>query len=135
MIKKLNLEDKVEYLGVLGDDELYDELGKSKLMVYPSHSDSFSISVLQALFLHVPVVAYDIPGLSIYKNFKSVSLAREFDMDSMAKMALEFLSSNNDLFHDPDLEEFIDKHSSWKYVADSHLAVINNIKNSSEILK
>ena len=135
MIKKLNLEDKVEYLGVLGDDELYDELGKSKLMVYPSHSDSFSISVLQALFLHVPVVAYDIPGLSIYKNFKSVSLAREFDMDSMAKMALEFLRSNNDLFHDPDLEEFIDKHSYWKYVADSHLAAINNIKNSSESLK
>ena len=127
IIIKLNLEDKVEYLGVLRDDELYNELGKSKLMLYPSHSDSFSISVLQALYLHVPVVAYDIPGLSLYKNFKSVSLAREFDIYSMAKMALEFLRTDNALFNEPDLKEFVEKHSSWKYVADSHQTAINSI--------
>ncbi len=127
IIKKLDLEDKVEYLGVLSDDKLYTELARSKLMVYPTHSDSFSISVLQALFLHVPVVAYDIPGLSLYKNFKSISLAREFDMNSMAKMALKFLNSHEQLFDDLELNEFIEKHLDWKYVADSHLSAINRI--------
>ena len=130
IIKKLGLESKVEYLGILTDDELYSELSRSKLMLYPSHSDSFSISVLQALFLHVPVVAYDIPGLSLYREFKCVSLAKEFNIDLMAAMALKFLNSRNQYFDSPELKEFIAQHSSWKYVAESHLYIINGIEGT-----
>ena len=96
-------------------------------MLYPSHSDSFSISVLQALFLHVPVVAYDIPGLSLYKNFKAVALAKEFDINAMTDMALAYLNNKNELFNDPNLVKFIEKHTSWEYVADSHISAINSI--------
>ncbi len=99
-------------------------------MLYPSHSDSFSISVLQALFLHVPVVAYDIPGLSLYREFKCVSLAKEFNIDLMAAMALKFLNSRNQYFDSPELKEFIAQHSSWKYVAESHLYIINGIEGT-----
>ena len=130
IIKKLDIENYVVYLGILNDDELYNELSRSKLMLYPSHSDSFSISVLQALFLHVPVVAYDIPGLSLYRNFKSVSLVKEFDIDAMADRSLKFLNYKGYLFEDPELNKFIDKHSSWKYVAEAHLGVINKLKGS-----
>ncbi len=128
IIRKLDLENKVKYMGILGDDKLYSELARSKLMLYPSHSDSFSISVLQALFLHVPVVAYDIPGLSLYKNFKSVSMAKEFDIDSMADLALKFLTSDKRKFDDPELKEFIEKHSSWRHVVDSHVSAIDSIE-------
>jgi glycosyltransferase involved in cell wall biosynthesis len=127
IIKNLDLDGKVEYLGILTDDELYNEISRSKLMLYPSHSDSFSISVLQALFLHVPVVAYDIPGLSLYKKFRCVSLAGEFNIESMAGKALKFLNSDDQLFDSPELEEFIVQHSSWKNVAESHLSAINSI--------
>ena len=96
-------------------------------MLYPSHSDSFSISILQALFLHVPVVAYDIPGLSLYKDFKAVALVREFDINSMAIMAEKFLRTDNELFNDPNLTDFISEHTSWKYVADSHISAIDSI--------
>ena len=126
LVKKLGMETFIEYAGVLNDEELYTELSRSRLMIYPSHSDSFSISVLQALFLHVPVVAYDIPGLSLYKNFKCVSMVKEFDIESMAEMALNFLNSKENLFDQPELLKFIDNHSSWKYVAESHLSAINN---------
>lgn len=126
LVKKLGMETFIEYAGVLSDEELYTELSRSRLMIYPSHSDSFSISVLQALFLHVPVVAYDIPGLSLYKNFKCVSMVKEFDTESMAEMALNFLNSKENLFDQPELLKFIDNHSSWKYVAESHLSAINN---------
>ncbi|WP_298279889.1 glycosyltransferase [Ferroplasma sp.] len=127
IIKKLNIEDKVEYLGVLEDNDLYRELARSKLMLYPSHSDSFSISVLQALFLHVPVVAYDIPGLSLYKDFKAVALVREFDINSMARMAEKFLVTGNELFDEQNLEDFIAGHAYWKSVADSHISAINSV--------
>ena len=126
LIKKLGMETFIEYTGILSNDELYSELSKSKLMIYPSHSDSFSISVLQALFLHVPVVSYDIPGLSLYKNFKCVSMVKEFDTASMAEKALKFIKSKENLFDQPELLKFIENHSSWKYVAESHLSAINN---------
>jgi glycosyltransferase involved in cell wall biosynthesis len=127
LIKKLGIEIFVEYAGVLNDDELYLELSRSKLMVYPSHSDSFSISVLQALYLQVPVVAYDIPGLSLYRNFECVSMAKEFDLDSMAEKALNFLKTGENIFNQPELVRFIESHSLWNYVAASHLSAIDNI--------
>ena len=126
IIKKLGLENFVEYKGVLSDDELYIELSRSKLLLYPSHSDSFSISILQSLFLHVPVVAYDIPGLSLYKSFKSVSLVKEFDLKSMAEESLIFLNTKENFFDQPELLNFIERHLSWKYVAESHSAFIHN---------
>jgi glycosyltransferase involved in cell wall biosynthesis len=126
LVKKLGLENWIEYVGVLSDRDLYSELSRSKLMIYPSHSDSFSISVLQALFLHVPVVAYDIPGLSLYKNFKCVSMVKEFDTESMAEKAIEFLNTEENLFEQPELSKFIDNHSSWKFIAESHLSAIKN---------
>ena len=127
LIKKLSIESFVEYAGVLNDDELYLELSHSKLMIYPSHSDSFSISVLQALYLHVPVVAYDIPGLSLYRNFKCVSLTKEFDIDAMAEKALNLLKTEENIFDQPELINFIERHSSWNYVAASHLSAIDSI--------
>ena len=126
LVKKLGLENWIEYVGVLSDKDLYSELSRSKLMIYPSHSDSFSISVLQALFLHVPVVAYDIPGLSLYKNFKCVAMVKEFDTESMAGKAIEFLNTEENLFEQPELSKFIDNHLSWTFVAESHLFAINN---------
>ena len=65
MVNKLNLEDYIVYKGYLNDDDLYKEISTSKLMIYPSHSDSFSIAVSQSLSLYTPVVAYNIAGLKI----------------------------------------------------------------------
>lgn len=127
LIKKLSIESFVEYAGVLNDDELYLELSHSKLMIYPSHSDSFSISVLQALYLHVPVVAYDIPGLSLYRNFKCVSMAKEFNTDAIAEKAVNLLKTEENIFDQPELIKFMERHSSWHYVAASHLSAINSI--------
>jgi glycosyltransferase involved in cell wall biosynthesis len=127
LINKLGIETFVEYAGVLNDNELYLELSRSKLMIYPSHSDSFSISVLQALYLHVPVVAYDIPGLSLYRNFKCVSMTKEFDIDAMAEKVLNLLQTEENLFDQPELTKFIERHSSWNYVAASHLSAIDSI--------
>lgn len=134
LVKKLGMETFIEYTGVLSDEELYMKLSKSKLLIYPSHSDSFSISVLQALFLHVPVVAYDIPGLSLYKNFKCVSLVKEFDTVSMAEEAVNFLNTKEKLFDQSELLTFIENHSSWEFVAKSHIYAINNNLNLNSSL-
>lgn len=107
----------VKYKGYVRDDDLYQEIANSKLMVYPSHSDTYSIAVMQALAMNTPVVAYDIPGLSIYKDIKAVRLVREFDYKSMADEALSLLKMENvsDLFDDH-TRKFIEEHT-WHKVA------------------
>ncbi len=123
LINKYNLNDKIVYKGFLSNDELYKEIYTSKLMVYPSHSDSFSIALAQGISLNTPVIAYNIAGLQIYKNFKSVKLISEFDYGAMADEALKILN-NNDNIVDESINEFIHKYT-WENVASQYREMID----------
>ncbi len=136
MVNKLKLNDYVVYKGYLSDDELYNEISTSKLMLYPSHDDSQPIAVMQSLSLYTPVVAYNIAGLKIYNDFKSVKLVKEFDYKSMANEALKMLKMENtyNLFND-NINEFIKKHN-WYNVAMEYKNIIEKYsKNDARIEK
>ena len=124
MVEHYNLVDKIEYKGFLKDNELYNEIRTSEAMVYPSHSDSFSIAVSQSLILGTPVVAYNIAGLKIYSKFKAVRLVNEFDYKGMANAIEYFLKSSNyqDLFNDTELRQFLNNHT-WENVAEQYRKV------------
>jgi glycosyltransferase involved in cell wall biosynthesis len=124
-LKKFNLQNNVIYVGALPDEELYKEISTSKVMLYPSHSDSFSISILQAIYLNVYVSTYDIPGLSLYKNLRAVAFSKEFDTEALADSAVKFLNMQEDVFNDENILEFLQKYSSWNNVAKSHISIID----------
>ncbi len=125
LIDKYNLNNNIIYKGFLNTEDLYKEIASSKLLIYPSHSDSFSIAISQALALHTPVVAYEIPGLQIYRKFKSVKLVKEFDTLAMAKEAIKILRMENiaNLF-DETVNQFIKIHN-WDNVALEHKEILN----------
>jgi glycosyltransferase involved in cell wall biosynthesis len=125
MARKMHILDKINYMGPLSDDDLYSELKTSKLMLYPSHSDSFSISILQALFLGIPVVSYRIAGLAIYDQFSSVKLVKEFDIKGMAEASLEFITGKENYKRDNTLNDFIKAHDNWDIVTGEHARIIN----------
>ena len=108
---------QIVYRGFVNDEELYNEIARSKLMIYPSHADTFSITVLQSLSLKTPVIAYDIAGLRIYKGLQAVHLVEEFNYSAMASEVLKLLKTENtsSLFSKEE-EEFIEKHT-WNRVA------------------
>ena len=116
MLEKYGLKDNVEYLGYLSNEDLYGEVSSAKLMIYPSHSDSFSIAVSQALLLGTPVIAYNIAGLKGYGSFNAVKLVEEFDYSSMAREAIKMLKNNNDDLFDENVKSFLRKHT-WQNVA------------------
>lgn len=124
MIRKHNLANKIVYKGYLSEKDLKEELSTSKVMIYPSHSDSFSRALAQALYFKTPVVAYDIAGLATYKGLKPVKLINEFDYDSMATEAIKLLKSdqNDDLF-DLNVDDFLRIHT-WKNVAVEYNRII-----------
>ncbi|AGO61882.1 glycosyltransferase family 4 protein [Ferroplasma acidarmanus] len=125
LLSKYHLEKFVKYKGKLTDDELYSELSTAKAMVYPSHSDSFSISILQAIYLNTPVVAYDIAGISVYKKFNCVKLVKEFDTTAIANKTIDIMNGEKVDFIDPALDSFIEQHISWDRVANAHMEIID----------
>lgn len=124
MIKKYRLEDNIILKGYLTDEQLYNEISKSKVMIYPSHSDSFSLAISQSLAVHTPVIAYNIAGVKIYENLKAVRLVNEFDYKAMANEAVRILKMKdiNRLF-DNNLNDFINEHN-WNNVAMEYKSII-----------
>lgn len=113
----------IEYMGYLPpDSDLWEVVAKSKVLIYPSHHDSFSLAVLESLFLGTSVVAYNIHAItSIYKNLPTVEIVEEYDYKSMAKKAIEILKMDLNEFYakhmDRNLLAFLELHHSWKNVA------------------
>ena len=63
-------------------------------MIYPSHVDAFSYSVLEALNLNTPVVAYDIPAIRMYYDkLEGVTLVKESDVEALAQKTIETIEN------------------------------------------
>lgn len=119
-----------EYWGFLTGKRLYSAIAESKLLLYPSHSDSFSQVLMLSLFMDTPVVAYAIPAFkSLYSKMSSVRLVPEWDYDQFAIKSLEILKKSdydNIMSHDTEEERFYKSSvQSWEVVA---LNQLNQIK-------
>jgi len=62
LVRRYGVENNIEYLGFVNEEEKHEIVAKAKVLIYPSHSDWFSLVILESLALGTPVVAYDIPG-------------------------------------------------------------------------
>ena len=105
----------IRYLGYLPDEGLWQVLAKSKVLIYPSHCDVFSLVVLESLFLGNSVVAYNIPAIcNVYNNLKAVRVVEEYNWKRMAEEAIKILRMDPEKF----AEEHQDKifSSSWNYI-------------------
>ena len=94
--RKLGIENKVQFTGYLPRKERLSLVAKAKLMLYPSHVDSFSFAVLEALYLNTPVVAYNIPALRIYyQGLEGITLINEFDLEAFVQKSVELINTKN----------------------------------------
>ncbi|MEM0111403.1 MAG: glycosyltransferase [Desulfurococcaceae archaeon] len=124
----------IDYLGWLPREDLFDAVSRSKVLIYPSHSDAFPLVVLEALFLGCSVVTYDIPAIrSVYKGLKPVKIVREYDYKSMAEEAIKMLkrdiSKHEEEHLDDNFMNFLKMHSSWRNVAKADIEAIKEMIN------
>ncbi len=64
-VRALGVEKNLTMLRWLSRDDLYATIRRSKVLLYPSYVDAFSITVLESLYLGVPVLAYGIDALRL----------------------------------------------------------------------
>ena len=60
-MKKHNLTKSISLLGYLSDKEVAHYVSSSKVFIFPSHEEGFSLTIAEVLFLGTPIVTYDLP--------------------------------------------------------------------------
>jgi len=95
MLKIYGIENNVDVLGYVDGCKKFELLSRSKVMIYPSYMDTFAISVLEALSVGTPVVAYAIPAIAINYKTSAVTKVRIGDTIAMAKKTIEILSNKD----------------------------------------
>lgn len=84
LIVKKELEDSVVLLGRVDGEKKKEVFEKSVCMVLPARFETFSIVALEALAYGVPLISFDIPGLSWIPNTCRVTV-KSFDVQTLAK--------------------------------------------------
>jgi glycosyltransferase involved in cell wall biosynthesis len=95
-VNELHLNQNIVFLGELEENALISSIRSSKLTLYPSLLDSFSLVTLESLACGTPVVAYDIPA--IRHNFgkcDAVLRCKIKDNNKMAEKTLSILTNEN----------------------------------------
>lgn len=119
----MGLSDHIVYKGYLTGNELYDVVSKAKCVVYPSHEDTFSLSILESITVGTPVVSYDIPGpKSVFNGLPAVKFVREYDIDAMSKEVANLFKAGwedyRKIVYNDKVESFIRDHTGWRNVSE-----------------
>ncbi len=126
LFKKYIIENNLKNIYYLGKiphgDKLWRILTRMKVLIYPSYTDTFSLTILEAVFLGLSVVAYKIPVVeTLYSHLPVVKTVKIGNVEELANGIIDFLAMNdrefNMLFENVVVKNFLEKYSSWSNVA------------------
>jgi glycosyltransferase involved in cell wall biosynthesis len=105
-------------------DEAMKALAKTKLLLYPSKHDSFSLSLLESLSCGTPAVAYNIPAIRFNFNTDAVEKVPPLNINELAKRALDIL--NTGVWVEMGKKGFeFSKNFSWEKVVESETKLLS----------
>lgn len=93
LVSELGLGDSVRFTGRLSDKELFLHYRTANVFVLPSLSEGCPVSILEAMFFGVPVVATDIPGTR--DNFHEYATLVPPRNDAELATAIEHICSDS----------------------------------------
>ncbi len=90
LVESLGVQENVSILRRIPKADLYRTLRRSRMLLYPSYVDGFSLTVLESLCLGVPVVAYDIDAMRmIWRRRRGVFSVPVGNPRALAQVACE----------------------------------------------
>jgi glycosyltransferase involved in cell wall biosynthesis len=116
IVQKLHLTNNVSFVGKAYGKEKEKFLSESLFVAFPSRHEGFSLFSLEALASGLPLVAFDIPGLS-WATPNVVLKAKPFNVTQYEKLLIEASSEEINKKMSKDAKDFAKKYS-WNTVAD-----------------
>lgn len=93
-ISELHLEKKVSMAGAAYGEKKARLLSEALFVAFPSRNEGFSLFALEALASGLPLVAFDIPGLS-WNNSSVAMKAKAFDVDEYSLLLRKAVQDEN----------------------------------------
>jgi glycosyltransferase involved in cell wall biosynthesis len=96
LVSDLGLQTNIEFLGFLPtQDELHDWVSKAKICVLPSYNDILPGTIIESIFLKLPVIAYAANGVVDF-NFEDeiIRLVKIGDIKELANQITVLLSDS-----------------------------------------
>jgi len=94
-IEKGGLKGSIEIAGYVPENKKATMLSLSKLLIYPSRVESFSLIIAEALAHGLTVLCYNIPGTDHYASCGAVTRVTVGDIDSLALYVCKLLDADN----------------------------------------
>jgi len=89
LLMKYNIEDNFFFFGTIDNLQKIDVILSSKIYVHLSYEEGWSLSVMDAAYLGIPVIAYDMPAYSyLAKKYNSVPIGDIMAATSTVKNVL-----------------------------------------------
>ena len=96
---KLNPE-LFEFFGYVGNNKKYDIMQHSKIFISLSYEEGWSISVMEAAALEIPIVAYNLPAYSYLNgNFYSAPIGDLNAIKLLIEKLLDNINISKDIAH------------------------------------
>lgn len=93
LLAKYGLDDRVSLMGIVGDEEKYSLIKRSKICLFPSYVEEWGLVPQEALACGLPAVVYDLP---VYQEniaaCEAVFRLPVGDTEGMARKAAELLA-------------------------------------------
>ena len=92
---ELGLSDNVHWTGFLPtQDDVHLLASQAKISVLPTYHDIISGTIIESLFLKLPVVAYNVGSIhEVNKHEEIISLVKKLDVEGLAKSMLDLLNN------------------------------------------
>jgi glycosyltransferase involved in cell wall biosynthesis len=134
MVKKLHLDESVEFTGPVSDETKFRLMKASKLLILPSYYESWCVVALEAMACGLPVVAYNLPVYhDIYAHgMKMVPIG---DRKALSLAVMDLLEDDNKLrmLSNEALQIAASYENGWEDAVEQLLYKISKIKLMTNI--
>lgn len=131
LVRELNLESSVKFLGVVPRDTLRSLLQRAEMFAFPSHYEGLPTSILEAMATATPIVTTDAPGVAdLVEHRKTALQCRVGDVDAIAQSIIE-LTRNDSLRRDIGREarRTVEEKYTWPAIAARYEALYEDIRS------
>lgn len=120
----MGLERNVQFLGFRTGLEKFNIMKCAKCFWFLSVSESFGVSLLEAVCSGIPAFAYNLPQFSQIYQDGEVDISPKGDYKTVARKVIELLEKGN--FTNEKGKLLIDKYN-WEHVAEIEYNAIKNL--------